>query len=371
MNCIQGCLIREMIFYLCLALVLTLSGCSMLGSPAGTPTLAPEYVQATVDAVVTLTIAAMPTNPLTSPTPTKLASLVPVRTPTPLTATATSTLPLPTSTPTATPICDRAVAGSPIDVSIPDDTTMRPGPTFTKIWRLQNAGVCTWTKAYSARFFYGAQMNSPDQVSLISEVLPGNSVEIAVDMVAPATPGAYQGNWKLANDKGQFFGIGPNGDSPFWVRIQVAPAQTTATPSVTVTSTFAPLATSTPTLTPTPLVQASGTVKLGVNSDLDLDSGAITPASGADLGYRKDAGGFHNLVPLNGAELGVYGNSEPLPAACQAAAMSTAPITLESLSAGVYLCSHSDAGHFGWVRYNGLNNSDESANLDFRTWAAP
>ena len=366
MNCMRG-----RVFYICLGRVLTLSGCSMLGSPAATPTLAPEYVQATVEAMVTLTVAAMPTSPQTSLAPTGLASLVPVRTPTPLGATATPTLPLPTSTPTATPVCDRAMAGSPIDVSIPDDTTMRPGQTFTKIWRLQNIGVCTWTKAYSARFFYGAQMSSPDQVSLIGEVFPGDLVEIAVDMVAPATPGAYQGNWKLANDKGQFFGIGPNGDSPFWVRIQVVPAQITSTPSVTVTATFAPLASPTPTLTPTPLVQAFGTVKLGVNSDLDLDSGAISPASGADLGCRKDAGGFHNLLPLNEAELGVYGNSEPLPVACQAAAMSTAPITLESLSSGVYLCSYSDTGHFGWIRYNGLNSSDESANLDFRTWAAP
>ena len=206
---------------------------------------------------------------------------------------------------------------------------------------------------------------------MINEVFPGDLVEIAVDMAAPTTPGIYQGNWKLANEKGQFFGIGPNGDSPFWVRIQVVPAQTTSTPSVTVTTTFAPPATSSPTITPTPLVQAFGTLKLGVNSDLDLDSGAITPVSGADLGHRKDAGGFHNLLPLNEAKLGVYGNSEPLPAACQAAAMSTAPITLESLSSGVYLCSHSDAGHFGWIRYNGLDSGNESANLDFRTWAAP
>jgi hypothetical protein len=263
------------------------------------------------------------------------------------------------------------MAGSPIDVSIPDDTTMRPGQGFTKIWRLQNIGVCTWTKAYSARFFYGEQMNSPDQVSLIGDVLPGDSVEIAVDMVAPATPGVYQGNWKLANNQGQFFGIGPNGDSPFWVRVQVSPAQTTLTPSVTVTSTPAPSITPTLTPTPTPPVEAFGTLKLAVDSDLDLDSGTINPPSSADIGYRKDTAGFHTLIPLNGSKLGVFGSNEPSPAACQTAAMSTASITLESLSSGTYLCTQSDAVRFGWIRYNGLESADESAKLDFRTWATP
>jgi hypothetical protein len=262
------------------------------------------------------------------------------------------------------------MAGSPIDVTIPDDSAMLPGQSFTKTWKIQNIGVCTWSKAYSARFFYGAQMNAPEQVPLVKEVPPGESVEIEIDMVAPSTPGSYQGNWKLANSKGQFFGIGPNGDSPFWVRIKVVPAQDTATPAIAATNTPESSITPPPTLTPTPLVKASGTLKLALNSELDLDSGTIAPASGADLAYRKESG-FHDLLPVNGAEMGVYGNSEPLFSACLAAAMSTASIALESLSPGVYLCFHSDSGYYGWLRYNELEAISESADLDFKTWAAP
>jgi hypothetical protein len=262
------------------------------------------------------------------------------------------------------------MAGNPIDVTIPDDSVMYPGQPFTKIWRLQNIGICIWNKEYLARFFYGSQMSAPDQAVLIREVLPGESIEIAMDMIAPDTPGTYQGNWKLTNDKGQFFGIGPSGDSPFWVRIQVEPTQTTSTAIASLTITPPPSATPTLTLTPTPQVQASGTLKLVLDSNVDLDNGAINPLSGADLSYRKDLA-FHILLPLNEAKFGVYGNTEPIPSACQSAAMSTATITLESLSPGVYLCTQSESGRFGWIRYNGIDSSSESATLDFNTWVTP
>ncbi len=84
-----------------------------------------------------------PTPPPTQPTATPQAAL----------ATATFEPPLTTPTPTVTLVCDRAAAGNPFDITIPDDTTLQPGTTFTKIWRLQNLGSCTWTTEYAARFF--------------------------------------------------------------------------------------------------------------------------------------------------------------------------------------------------------------------------
>ncbi len=128
-------------------------------------------------------------------------------------------------------------------MSIPDDTVVQPGQAFTKIWRLVNAGTCTWTKDYSVTYFSGEQMGAPANVNLRGDVPPGQTVDIAVDMVAPKEPGKYQGNWKLKNLSNVLFGIGPSGGSPFWVRIMVgesataSPTASTGTPTVTTSAT--------------------------------------------------------------------------------------------------------------------------------------
>jgi hypothetical protein len=92
-------------------------------------------------------------------------------------------------------------------------------------------------------------------------------VDISVDMIAPATAGTYQGNWKLRNASNVFFGIGPGGGSPFWVRIVVST-------SLTSVATTSASTTITPT-TPQPGgVQASGQRTLANNDGLDLDGTA-------------------------------------------------------------------------------------------------
>jgi hypothetical protein len=73
----------------------------------------------------------------------------------------------PRASPITTQICDRAAAGVPIDVTIPDDSAMDPGENFTKVWRLQNVGACTWTIEYSVQFFSGERMDAPENVPLL------------------------------------------------------------------------------------------------------------------------------------------------------------------------------------------------------------
>jgi hypothetical protein len=277
-----------------------------------------------------------------------------------------------TRTPTTTPVCDRAAAGNPFDITIPDDTAMQPGTPFTKIWRLQNLGSCTWTTGYAVRFFYGAQMEAPVSIQLRGEVYPGQSVDLAVDMVAPKTPGSHQGNWKLSNASGQLFGIGPNGDAPFWVRITVLEPPT-ATPTLVNTATLAPTltATPTPTATPTttPVVQSGGLLVLLSSNTVDLDTGALNPGSGSDLLYQVDATDLHLLVPQGGALLGVSGSTEPGLVQCQAATKSSASLALESLPANTFLCYQTDLGLTGWLQYTSLSPADGAANLVYRTWA--
>ena len=69
--------------------------------------------------------------------------------------------------------------------------------------------------------------------------------------------------------------------------------------------------------------------------------------------------------------IGVFGLVEPALESCQAAGMSAAPLALESLTAGIYLCYQTDQGLYGWLRYNSLDVVRQAINLDFRTWAAP
>ena len=279
----------------------------------------------------------------------------------------------PIALPTATLVCDRATAGSPIDITVPDETQFLPGQTFTKIWRLQNIGACTWTKEYAARFFYGDRMSAPEIIYLDKDVSPGAEIEIAVDMVAPNVSGSYQGNWKLSNASGVLFGIGPLSDAPFWVRIvvlRIATPTLTPTETPTATATYTPAVTPTPTSTPTPPVESSGKVVLLAHQKIDLDTGQVDPASGQDVEYDLEDG-FHLLEPKSGASLGVYGAQEPAREVCVAATMSPAPIALESLSPGAYLCYQTSQGLPGWLRFDALDNKTGSASLAYLTWIVP
>ena len=170
--------------------------------------------------------------------------------------------PQPELTPSQTGACNRVAAGIPFDVTIPDDTIMQPGQSFTKTWRLVNNGTCKWTRLYAVVFFSGNPMGAQQTHYLNAEVLPGQSIDVSVEFIAPFESGTYQSNWMLQSQAGEFFGLGPNGDAPFWVRIQVVgpPTSTqtttpTPTESETVTPTFTPTPagseTVTPTLTPT------------------------------------------------------------------------------------------------------------------------
>ena len=162
--------------------------------------------------------------------------------------------PQPDVTPSQAGACNRVAAGVPFDVTIPDDTIMQPGQSFTKTWRLVNNGTCKWTRLYAVVFFSGNPMGAHQTNYLNAEVLPGQSIDVSVEFIAPFEPGMYQSNWMLQSQAGELFGLGPNGDAPFWVRIHVV-GPPTSTPTITplptgsetVTPTFTPTSTDTPT----------------------------------------------------------------------------------------------------------------------------
>ena len=107
------------------------------------------------------------------------------------------------------------------DVTVPDGTRFDPGATFTKTWRLRNTGTCTWTTAYTMVYNLGDQMGSTTSVPMPSEVAPGGTVDISVNLTAPNTAGYYIGYWRFKNASGNVFGIGYYGNNSWWVAINV------------------------------------------------------------------------------------------------------------------------------------------------------
>jgi hypothetical protein len=136
----------------------------------------------------------------------------------------TATLPPPASAtpePTATVGCtDRAQFVA--DISVADGAMFAPGAAFVKTWRLMNVGTCTWTSSYNLVFFSGDQMSGPGGIPIPIAVAPGATVDLSVSLIAPASNGTYQGNWKLRNTNGLLFGI----PGEFWVKIIVGQTPT-------------------------------------------------------------------------------------------------------------------------------------------------
>jgi len=186
--------------------------------------------------------------------------------PPPPTATKTPGATTPTSTPapvTATvppSSCDKVQFVA--DVNVPDGTTFAPGAVFTKTWRLKNIGSCAWSTSYQLVFFSGEKMGAASSANFPQNVAIGQTVDISINMTAPSAAGSYRGFWMFKNANGSLFGIGTQGNKPWWVDIKVSGATVTPggatntlAPSATpggATSTPAPSATSGPTATPLP-----------------------------------------------------------------------------------------------------------------------
>ena len=203
---------------LVLILGLVLGGCNLAlenPAPAGKP--GALYTEAAQTVSVQLTSAGI---------------VLPTQTPDPGDSVADST-PEPDSTatfvvPTFTPLTEQEESDQPCDqvrfikdVTIPDDMDIAPGERFTKVWRLQNAGSCSWGLGYLLYFESGDIMGGPSSQDLTSEsVPPGDMIDISVELVAPEETGSYQGFWKLRNVKGEGFGVGEYSKA-FWVQINV------------------------------------------------------------------------------------------------------------------------------------------------------
>jgi len=108
-----------------------------------------------------------------------------------------------------------------MDLSIPDDTFIPRGESFTKTWMMRNAGSCTWTPNFAIIFAGGDQMSANTYNPISQYVYPGETINISINFTAPLYGGCYQGNWLFQDSDGNRFGIGYNSQQFFWVAICV------------------------------------------------------------------------------------------------------------------------------------------------------
>jgi len=127
-----------------------------------------------------------------------------------------------TNTPLSQPITRCDAASFVTDVTYADGALVGRGSPFTKIWRLKNTGTCTWTTSYAIVFVSGERFESPAAISMPATVAPGQTIDLAINLVAPSLDGRYRGNWKLRNAAGILFGIGTTADANFYADVNVS-----------------------------------------------------------------------------------------------------------------------------------------------------
>lgn len=232
---------RMIPLFLLLAAMLVLGACLPFGGQApddenvlstlAMQTVAAQQTQAlfeTLVAQLTATPAVLPPGEVETPTEEPTAQLQSTSTQVPPTNTPpppTATVVLPTSTPvipTATATVVPCNLGSFVsDITVKDGTEFAPGESFTKTWRLQNVGSCTWNPDYELIFASGDAMGGPNAQKIGVTVRPGDTVDVSVKLIAPQKTGDHTGNWQLRSSGGVVFGIGKTGQSTFWVKIRV------------------------------------------------------------------------------------------------------------------------------------------------------
>lgn len=94
------------------------------------------------------------------------------------------------------------------DVTVPDNTPMTPGQSFTKTWLVSNSGTCAWEQGFIFNIVGGEAMGGV-AVTLNQMVESGRQYEFSVPMVAPKDIGGeVKGIWQLSDANGKFFGDG-------------------------------------------------------------------------------------------------------------------------------------------------------------------
>jgi hypothetical protein len=180
------------------ALLLAALACNLPQSEPPTtsePNAAFTAAAQTVAAQLTQSALTLNAAPATGVVPPSVNTAVPTNTIIPPTNRPPSS---PTTAPTPTQECDKAQFIA--DVTVLDGTNMTPGQTFIKTWRIKNIGTCTWS-GYTLVFDDGNSMGGAAS-SAIGNTPPGGTLDISINLTAPAAVGNYRGYWRIRNASG-------------------------------------------------------------------------------------------------------------------------------------------------------------------------
>jgi hypothetical protein len=109
------------------------------------------------------------------------------------------------------------------DVAVPNT---KAGDAFTKTWKIQNNGTCTWSGSYKFTFTGGNLLGRDNSTKIFKTVGKGETFTESLKFTAPTTAGTYTGSWRMADDNGVGFGV------EFVVKVVVpSPTQTPVTPT--------------------------------------------------------------------------------------------------------------------------------------------
>ena len=108
------------------------------------------------------------------------------------------------------------------DVTIQDNTQVKPNEKFTKTWEFQNTGTCPWIN-YTLIFAAGDQMGAPLSAP-IADTVSNDKVQVSVELTAPASNGTYTGYFTLHNSADKIVMIGA--EKTFWVKVIVGSGAT-------------------------------------------------------------------------------------------------------------------------------------------------
>ena len=128
-----------------------------------------------------------------------------------------SSLPSPSPSASPRPNCVES-AVFVADVTVVDNTRIKAGQLFTKTWQMRNSGTCSWDAGYTLHFLSGNRMSSPDSVSLAATA-PNATLNLSVDLKAPATDGVFTALYEIRNPQGKPIPIGLT--KSIWVKIMV------------------------------------------------------------------------------------------------------------------------------------------------------
>ena len=234
------------LFIVTALITLALSACG--GGTATEPSASTSTEPPDATALISITEAPATTEAATTaPSPTVAVTDTPATSSTPT---------VDPSIPTNPPDCTNS-ALFVTDVTIPDNTNMVGGTTFTKTWRISNNGTCVWGPTYTLTHYSDERLGAPISVPL-SVTYPGSTLDISVDLTAPNTTGTHRGNFVIKNPQGLIMRVAD--DSRLWVIINVTSvsAATVAISATPIGATNTPAGSVTPTPTgPTPTQSSS------------------------------------------------------------------------------------------------------------------